>query len=214
MVTRVNAVSQAVDAIRRGAFDYVLKPVNAEDLGIRLHRAIRISEILRRHAVYEQQDRQEYEANSFVGSERRLRRRHPGYPEAAQAHSTVLITGETGTGKGLIARAIHQQSPERDRPFQVIDCTTVPEGMMETELFGHVRGAFTGAVSDKRGLIELANGGTVFFDEIGELPLLLQAKFLRVLEENEVRPVGGTRVRRINMRFIAATNRNLERTSA
>jgi transcriptional regulator with GAF, ATPase, and Fis domain len=121
-----------------------------------------------------------------------------------------LITGETGTGKGLIARAIHQQSHEQQQPFQVIDCTTVPEGMMESELFGHVRGAFTGAVSDKRGLIELANGGTVFFDEIGELPLPLQAKLLRVLEENEVRPLGGTRVRRVDMRFIAATNRNLE----
>jgi transcriptional regulator with GAF, ATPase, and Fis domain len=123
---------------------------------------------------------------------------------------TVLITGETGTGKGMIARAIHQQSPERDRPFQVIDCTTVPDGMMESELFGHVRGAFTGAIADKPGLIELANGGSVFLDEIGELPLPLQAKLLRVLEEYEVRPVGGTRVRQINTRFIAATNRNLE----
>jgi DNA-binding NtrC family response regulator len=210
MVTRVNAVSQAVEAMRRGAFDYVLKPVNAADLGIRLHRAIRISEILRRHAVYEQHDRQEYEANSLVGVSPAFEQVIRGIREAAQTRSTVLITGETGTGKGLIARAIHQQSPEQHRPFQVIDCTTVPEGMMESELFGHVRGAFTGAVSDKPGLIELANGGTVFFDEIGELPLVLQSKLLRVLEENEVRPVGGTRVRRVDMRFIAATNRNLE----
>jgi DNA-binding NtrC family response regulator len=210
VVTRVNTVSQAVDAIRRGAFDYVLKPVNAEDLGVRLHRAIRISEILRRHAVYEQHDRQDYEANSLVGVSPAFERIERGIRDAAQARSTVLISGETGTGKGLIARAIHQQSADQHRPFQVIDCTTVPEGMMESELFGHVRGAFTGAISDKPGLIELANGGTVFFDEIGELPLLLQAKLLRVLEENEVRPVGGTRVRRVDMRFIAATNRNLE----
>lgn len=210
VVTRVNAVSQAVDAMRRGAFDYVLKPVNAEDLGIRLHRAIRISEILRRHAVYEQHDRQEYESNSLVGVSPAFERVVRSIREAAQGRSTVLITGETGTGKGLIARAIHQQSPEQHRPFQVIDCTTVPEGMMESELFGHVRGAFTGAISDKPGLIELANGGTVFFDEIGELPLLLQSKLLHVLEENEVRPVGGTRVRRVDMRFIAATNRDLE----
>ncbi len=210
VVTRVNTVSQAVDAMRRGAFDYVLKPVNAQDLGVRLHRAIRISEILRRHAVYEQHDRQDYEANSLVGVSPAFERVVQGIREAAQARSTVLITGETGTGKGLIARAIHQQSPDQHRPFQVIDCTTMPEGMMESELFGHVRGAFTGAISDKPGLIELANGGTVFFDEIGELPLLLQAKLLRVLEDNEVRPVGGTRVRRVDMRFIAATNRNLE----
>jgi two-component system response regulator AtoC len=210
VVTRINAVSQAVDAIRRGAFDYVLKPVNPEDLGVRLHRAIRISEILRRHAIYEQQDRQTYETNSLVGMSPAFGGVIRGIGAAAQTRSTVLITGETGTGKGLIARAIHQQSQEQHRPFQVIDCTTVPEGMMESELFGHVRGAFTGAVADKRGLIELANGGTVFFDEIGELSLPLQAKLLRVLEENEVRPVGGTRVRRVDMRFIAATNRNLE----
>lgn len=210
VVTRVNAVGQAVDAMRRGAFDYVLKPVNAEDLGMRLHRAIRISEILRRHAVYEQHDRQDYEANSLVGVSPAFQLVMRGIREAAQTRSTVLITGETGTGKGLIARSIHQQSPEQHRPFQVIDCTTVPEGIMESELFGHVRGAFTGAISDKPGLIELANGGTVFFDEIGELPLLLQSKLLRVLEENEVRPVGGTKARKVDMRFIAATNRDLE----
>jgi DNA-binding NtrC family response regulator len=210
VVTRMNAVPMAVDAMRRGAFDYVLKPVNAEDLGMRLHRAIRISEILRRHAVYEQRDRQEFEANSFVGSGVSFEQIMRSIHEAAQVRSTVLITGETGTGKGMIARAIHQQSPECSRPFQVIDCATVPDGMMESELFGHVRGAFTGAIADKPGLIELANGGSVFLDEIGELPLLLQAKLLRVLEESEVRAVGGTKVRRINMRFIAATNRNLE----
>jgi two-component system response regulator AtoC len=210
VVTRMNAVPLAVDAMRRGAFDYVLKPVSAEDLGVRLHRAIRISEILRRHAIYEQQDRQECESNSLVGSSTAFEKVMRSIREASQVQSTVLITGETGTGKGMVARAIHQQSPKCNQPFQVIDCTTVPEGMMESELFGHVRGAFTGAIVDKPGLIELANGGTVFFDEIGELPLLLQGKLLRVLEDNEVRPVGGTRVRHVNMRVIAATNRNLE----
>lgn len=210
VVTRMNAVSMAVEAMRRGAFDFVVKPVNAKDLGVRLHRAIRISEILRRHAVYEYRERQDGDANDLVGESVLFDRVMQTVREAARVRSTVLITGETGTGKSMIARAIHYQSPERDRPFQVIDCTTVPEGMMESELFGHVRGAFTGAIADKPGLIELANGGTVFLDEIGELPLLLQSKLLRVLEESEVRPVGSTRVRRIDMRFIAATNQNLE----
>jgi transcriptional regulator with PAS, ATPase and Fis domain len=150
------------------------------------------------------------QAGSLVGTSEAFQGVLCRIREAAQVRSTVLITGETGTGKGLIARAIHEQSRERDKPFQVIDCTTVPEGMVESELFGHVRGAFTGAVSDKPGLIELANGGSVFLDEIGELPLPLQTKLLRVLEENEVRPVGGTRVKRVDMRFIAATNQGLD----
>ena len=210
VVTRMGGVATAVDAMRRGAYDYLLKPVNASDMGMRLHRAIRLSEIIRRNSAYERSARQGIQAGDLVGAGAAFQTIISLIREAAQVRSTVLITGETGTGKGLIARAIHEQSRERDKPYQVIDCTTVPEGMVESELFGHVRGAFTGAVADKPGLIELADGGTVFLDEIGELPLPLQAKLLRVLEENEVRPVGGTRVKRVDMRFIAATNQDLE----
>jgi len=176
VVTQRATVPAAVDAMRRGAYDYVVKPVNPVDLGMRLHRAIRMSEILRRNCAFERITRQELGAGTLVGASGHMQAAMRQVREAAQVRSTVLITGETGTGKGLIARAIHEQSRERDKPYQVIDCTTVPEGMVESELFGHVRGAFTGAVSDKPGLIELADGGTVFLDEIGELPLPLQAK--------------------------------------
>lgn len=210
VVTRRGGVPTAVEAMRRGAYDYVLKPVTAADLGMRLHRAIRISEILRRNSAFERIVQQDMSAGSLVGISQSFQEIMRRIREASQSRVTVLITGETGTGKGLIARAIHEQSREREKPYQVIDCTTVPEGMVESELFGHVRGAFTGAVADKPGLIELANGGSAFLDEIGELPLPLQAKLLRVLEDNEVRPVGGTRIKRVQMRFIAATNQDLE----
>ncbi len=210
IITWVDKVPMAVDAMRRGAFDYLIKPVNVQDLGVRLHRAVRISEILRRNAVLEHLIKQELSEPSFVGATETYRDIVRRAYEAAQGRHPVLITGETGTGKGLLARMIHEECAEREKSFQVIDCTTLPEGTAESELFGHVRGAFTGAIADKPGLIELANGGTAFLDEIGDLPLPLQAKLLRVLEDYEVRPVGGTRMRRLDMRFIAATNQNLQ----
>lgn len=210
VVTRLKGVQTAVDAMKRGAYDYLLKPVNPADLGMRLHRAIRASEILRYNTAVKRTIRHETQAGNLVGGCPAFQEVLRLVNEAAQGRATVLITGETGTGKGLIARAIHEQSREKEQPFQVIDCTTLPEGMVESELFGHVRGAFTGAVADKPGLIELAHGGTIFLDEIGDLPPPLQSKLLRVLEENEVRRVGGTRVKRVETRFIAATNQHLE----
>jgi DNA-binding NtrC family response regulator len=210
IVTRVSDVPAAVEAMRRGAFDFLLKPVNALDLGMRLHRAVRISEIVRRGVAYQRLFEQEMKVGSMVGTSDMFQELMHRVRLASETRSTVLILGETGTGKGMIARSIHEQSRERDKLYQVIDCTTVPESMVESELFGHVRGAFTGAVLDKPGLIELANGGTAFFDEIGELPLPMQAKLLRVLEDSEIRPVGGTRTKRVNLRVIAATNQDLE----
>jgi DNA-binding NtrC family response regulator len=209
VVTRLKGIQNAVEAMKRGAYDYILKPVTAEDFGMRLHRAIRISEILRFNSAFKRAARQQATEETLVGESPAFQEVLRLVREASQTRSTVLITGETGTGKGLIARAIHEQSRESDQPYQVIDCTSMPEGMVESELFGHVRGAFTGAIADKPGLIELGNGGTVFLDEIGELSLQLQTKLLRVLEENEVRRVGGTRAKRVEMRFIAATNQSL-----
>lgn len=147
VVTRAGGVPTAVEAMRRGAYDYILKPLNTADLGIRLHRAIRFSEILRRNSAFERIIQHDMAAGSLVGISQGFQEVMRRVREAAQSRATVLIVGETGTGKGLIARAIHEQSREREKPYQVIDCTTVPEGMAESELFGHVRGAFTGAVA-------------------------------------------------------------------
>ena len=127
----------------------------------------------------------------------------------ANTGSTVLITGDSGTGKELVAKAIHFNSPRKDQPFVVVDCTTIPEGLLESELFGHARGSFTGALEKKKGLLEMADGGTIFFDEIGNLNAAIQAKLLRVLQEKEFRPVGEKKTVRMDVRFISATNRDL-----
>ncbi|RMH02841.1 MAG: sigma-54-dependent Fis family transcriptional regulator [Nitrospirae bacterium] len=209
VVTHQRDVGTAVEAIRRGAYDYMVKPVSVVDLGAHLHRAIRYSEIMR-GAPSLRSLSPSAEGEGLIGISEGFRNILRGIHEATQSRATVLITGETGTGKGLIARTIHEQSAERDKPYQVIDCTTVPEGTIESELFGHVKGAFTGALSDKPGLIELANGGSVFLDEIGDLPLHLQTKLLHVIEEKEVRPVGGIKAKRVDTRFICATNQDLE----
>jgi DNA-binding NtrC family response regulator len=208
ILSSVNTVETVVDAMRHGAFDYVVKPFQKLDLTMRIHRAMRLSEILLTHRSIEPPTGQ-LSIKSIVGTSEPIRRVMTMIDAVAHVPSTALIVGETGTGKELIARAIHERSPEQDRPFQVVDCTTFSEGTVESELFGHVRGAFTGAVSDKQGLIEIGSGGTVFLDEVGDLPLNLQAKLLRVLEEGEVRAVGSTQQKKLNARFIAATNQDL-----
>ena len=204
----VNAVDVAVEAMRQGAFDYVLKPFQALDLATRIHRAMRMSEILRQYHPAEPTG-SHLPFKDLVGTSQAIQHVMALIQAVSQVSSTALIVGETGTGKELIARAIHERSLERDGPFQVVDCTTFSEGTVDSELFGHVRGAFTGAVADKRGLIEVASGGTVFLDEVGDLPLTQQAKLLRVLEEGEVRAVGSTQQKKLNVRFVAATNQNL-----
>ncbi|MFO0733287.1 MAG: sigma 54-interacting transcriptional regulator [Nitrospiraceae bacterium] len=207
VVSWVNAVDTAIDAMRHGAFDYVVKPFDAMDLAARIHRAMRMADILR-HTEPNGTDSQPMPFKDLVGVSPPIKNVMQMIEAIAKVPSTTLIIGETGTGKELIAKAIHERSAERDGPFQVVDCTTFAEGTVESELFGHVRGAFTGAVSDKTGLIESGSRGTVFLDEIGDLPANLQAKLLRVLEEGEVRAVG-TQQKKVNVRFVAATNQDL-----
>ena len=210
MISGLNSVDTAVEAIRHGAFDYITKPINPQVLSARIHRAMRMSEILHQNWALRRMAIPPEGFETLIGVSPALQDVLRLVKDVAPVRSTVLIAGETGTGKELLARAIHNLSPEHDQPYQVVDCTRFPEGMIESELFGHVKGAFTSAVADKMGLLELADGGSVFLDEIVDLPLALQAKLLRVIEEGEVRPVGGTRSKKIDVRFIAATNRDLE----
>jgi DNA-binding NtrC family response regulator len=207
IVSWVHTVDTAVEAMRCGAFDYVTKPYEKLDFAARIHRAMRISEILFRYETPQQSENLPFK--ELVGVSPAFRNVTAMIDAAARVQSTTLIIGETGTGKELIARAIHERSGERNGPFQVVDCTTFSEGTVESELFGHVRGAFTGAVGDKLGLIERGIGGTLFLDEIGDLPLVLQAKLLRVLEEGEMRAVGSVQTKKVTARFIAATNQEL-----
>jgi DNA-binding NtrC family response regulator len=204
----VNATDTVIDAMRHGAFDYIVKPYETMDLATRIHRAMRMSEILLQ-ATPDESTTPRIPFKNIVGVSAPIRNVMAMIESIAKVPSTTLIIGETGTGKELIAKAIHERSLDCDGPFQVVDCTTFAEGTVESELFGHVRGAFTGAVADKTGLIESGSHGTVFLDEIGDLPANLQAKLLRVLEEGEVRAVGSTQQRKVDVRFVAATNQDL-----
>lgn len=208
IVSWVHAIETVIDAMRHGAFDYIVKPYDTMDLSARIHRAMRMSEILLQ-ASPDEPAAPRIPFKNLVGVSPPIRNVMAMIEAIARVPSTTLIIGETGTGKELIAKAIHERSLDSDGPFQVVDCTTFSEGTVESELFGHVRGAFTGAVADRTGLIESGSHGTVFLDEIGDLPANLQAKLLRVLEAGEVRAVGSTQQRKVNVRFIAATNQDL-----
>src|SRR5581483_1473397 len=208
VISWVDAIDTAVEAVRHGAFDYIVKPFEKMDIAMRIHRAMRMSDFLLQMGGHET-SASPTPFKDLVGVSPAIRSVMAMIDTVAKVPSTTLIVGETGTGKELIAKAIHERSAEREGPFQVVDCTTFSEGTVESELFGHVRGAFTGAIADKQGLIELGSKGTVFLDEIGDLPLNLQAKLLRVLEEGEVRAVGSTQQKKVNVRFIAATNQDL-----
>lgn len=208
VISWVDTIDTAIQAVQHGAFDYVVKPFRTLELATRIHRAMRMSDIfssVRPKSV----PVGSLPFKEILGVSSAIRTVMSAIETIASVSSTTLIMGETGTGKELIAKAIHERSAERNGPFQVIDCTNFSEGTVESELFGHVRGAFTGATNDRMGLIQAGSQGTVFLDEIGELPLALQAKLLRVLEEGEVRAVGSTNQRKVSARFIAATNRDL-----
>jgi DNA-binding NtrC family response regulator len=196
--------------MKLGAYDYVTKPFNFEELRLLLERAAAHLKLTTENRLLREQVKSRHGFGSLVGHAPEMEKLYRIVAKAAHSTHPVLILGESGTGKELVARSIHYSGPFRDRPFIPVDCGSLVPTLIESELFGYVRGAFTGAVRAKDGLLATAEGGTVFLDEVGELPVDLQAKLLRAIQEKEVRPVGGTRAIPIKVRILAATNRDLD----
>jgi two-component system response regulator HydG len=210
VLTQYGTIDSAVTATRLGAVDYVTKPFRIEELRSRLERAAHAVELQQENRLLREQLRTRPGFGALIGLSERMQRVYKMTEKVSQHEYPVLILGESGTGKELVARSIHFSGPRKDRPFAPVDCSSLVPTLIESELFGYVKGAFTGAQHGKQGLLEAAHGGTLFLDEIGDMPVDLQAKLLRALQEHEVKPVGSTERRRIDVRVIAATNRDLE----
>jgi two-component system response regulator PilR (NtrC family) len=209
MISAFATAETAVEAMKEGAYDYIPKPFKVEDF----KRIVRDAIQSKRHLpVGEIKDhlQSRYHFDCLIGESPQMRKVYDLIERVAKTKTNILIQGESGTGKELAARAIHRQSPRKDKPFVVINCAGIPENLIESELFGYKKGAFTGATSDKEGLFDVADGGTVFFDEVGELPPAIQVKLLRVIQERSFTAVGGTEEKSVDVRFISATNKDLE----
>lgn len=209
IMTAYGSVDDAIECLRTGASDYILKPFDMDDLIIRVSRLFKTQEFKHRCEVLEASCREVHD-KKLVGKSKSMRKIYSLINQTAPTNSTILITGESGTGKELAARAIHKESRRSDKPFVSINCAAIPDGLMESELFGHERGAYTGADQKRKGKFELADGGTLLLDELGDLPGPLQAKLLRVLQENEFERVGGSKTIKVDVRIIACTSKDLQ----
>ena len=209
LLTAYGSVESAVDAMKSGAFDYLTKPVESTDLLMTVARALETQRLREEVQTLRSSVSAKYGFENIIGRSPNLLYVLDVAGRAAQSDSTVLINGETGTGKELLAKAIHFNSPRRDQPFVAINCGAIPRELLESELFGHIKGSFTGAIAHKKGRIEMAHGGTLFLDEIGEMPPELQVKLLRVIQEREIEKLGATEPTRVDVRLVAATHRNL-----
>jgi DNA-binding NtrC family response regulator len=221
LITGSRSLGSRTEAMDSGADDFLPKPVDAEDLRVRLMVASRITSLYRRTiqaearaAALEEETRSRLEVEGMIGASAPMQDAFRRIRLAAQSEVTVLVTGESGTGKELAARALHAHGPRRDGPFLAINCGALPDPLLESELFGHVKGAFTGAHQTKAGLFEAANGGTLFLDEVGDVSPALQIKLLRALQEREIRRVGDDQVRKVDVRIVTATNRDLKKLVA
>src|SRR5579864_8592019 len=210
VLTQYGSIDSAVAATRMGAVDYVTKPFHIDDLRARLERVARDMDLDRENRLLREQLRSKPGFGGMIGVSAKMQRVYKMIEKVSQHEYPVLILGESGTGKELVAKSIHYSGIRKERPFAPVDCSSLVPTLIESELFGYVKGAFTGAMQSKQGLLEAAQGGTLFLDEIGDMPVDLQAKLLRALQEREVKPVGSTERRRIDVRIIAATNRDLE----
>jgi DNA-binding NtrC family response regulator len=209
MMTAHATVESAIEAMKLGAFDYLQKPFEVDELLVVASRALDHQRLRTQHRYLISERDAEFNHYGIVGRSRRMQEVIRTAEVVAQSRSTVLITGETGTGKEMVARAIHYHSAQREMPLIKVNCAAIPETLLESELFGHVRGAFTGATTSKRGKFALADGGTIFLDEIGTMSTTLQAKVLRAIQEREFEPLGSERTQRVDLRVVAATNRDL-----
>jgi len=210
VMTAFASTETAIAAMKEGAYDYLTKPFQVDEIRLVLEKALEKKLLARENRRLRSELRSQVRQRALIGSGSAMQRVYELIGQVAETKANVLISGESGTGKELVARAIHAASDRRDRPFVALNCGAIPETLLESELFGHVKGAFTGAVQNKEGLFETADTGTLFLDEVGELPPSLQVKLLRAIQEKAIRRVGGTNDRRIDVRILAATNRRLE----
>jgi two-component system, NtrC family, response regulator PilR len=210
-ITAYSSAEDAARAVREGAYDYISKPFEIEDLRIIIRNALETRRLRRENTALRRSIEEKYHFGEMVGRSAQMVEIFNLITRIAPSKASVLILGESGTGKELVAKAIHYQSPRANKPFVTINCSAIPENLLESEMFGHVKGSFTGAVATKPGLVETANAGTLLLDEVGEIPLSIQAKLLRFLQEREVRRVGDTDRKKIDVRVIAATNKKLEK---
>src|SRR3954451_7547302 len=209
VVTAYGTIETAVDSMRAGAYDYITKPVHPDELRALVTRVLERRQLIEEVRALRSTLDQKYGFENIIGRSSALLQVLDSASRVAHTDATVLVLGETGTGKELLAKAIHFISLRRQRPFVVINCGAIPAELLESELFGHIKGSFTGAFTHKKGKVEIADGGTVFLDEIGEMPLELQVRILRLVQEHEIEKIGATSVQKVNVRLIAATHRNL-----
>jgi two-component system response regulator PilR (NtrC family) len=210
MITAYSSVDSAIEAMKVGAYDYIPKPFKIDEIKIVVRNALEKRKLERENILLKSELKERYKFENFVGHNKKMVKVYDLIRQVSKISTNILVLGESGTGKEIVARAIHFNSNRLNKPFVTINCGAIPENLLESELFGHKKGAFTGAIDNKKGLFEEADGGTIFLDEVGELPLNIQVKLLRVIQEKEFKRVGDTKDKKVNVKIIAASNRNLE----